>query len=505
MRRVSWVTLCAMTLWSAPFGCRAAEPAAGQVLFDFETVDLARLTEQDAAAKVVDGLDGKALEIVTREGAGYPGVLFRPADGAWDLRGAYAVAVDVFNPEDQPVRVLLQADNPGTTGVEGCSCASATIEPRRRGTVITTFGEWHGQAKPLDESRIISLRVFLDRPTGSRRFQIDNLRSVLFDRSRAEALMQSEFQQSVVNVLGRGINMGNMLEAPQEGAWGVRLDEAYFGEIAAAGFQNVRIPVRWSAHASADPPYTIAPEFLQRVRRAVDHALACGLRVVLNMHHYEEIMADPAAHRDRFLALWSQIAEAFADEPEALWLELLNEPSGKLTAEPWNALVGAAIPVVRATNPERMLVIGPPAWNAIDALPRLELPEDDRRITVTFHYYNPFSFTHQGASWVGAQSQQWLGTKWLGTPAEQRAVIRQFDAALEWSVEHRRPLYMGEFGAYSRADMDSRVRWTRFVADQAIERKFGFSYWEFCSGFGAWDPEAKAWREGLKRALLGIE
>jgi endoglucanase len=319
------------------------------------------------------------------------------------------------------------------------------------------------------------------------------------------AVFATDYFKSLDNRLGRGINMGNMLEAPREGEWGVRLDEAYFKTIAEAGFQNVRIPTKWSSRTAKEPPYTIDPEFLSRVERAVDAALAAGLQVILNIHHYEEVMQDPAGQKPRFEAIWRQIAERFRDRPEALWFELLNEPMGKLTAGPWNEMIRDVIPIIRQTNPERWIVVGPPNWNSVDALSQLELPATDRRLAVTFHYYSPFQFTHQGAGWVGEQSKQWLGTKWTGSQAEQQAIIRQFDEAITWAVEQQRPLYLGEFGAYSTADMESRERWTRFVADQAVARKMGFAYWEFASGFGAWDPQAKAWREPLLKALTGAE
>ena len=57
--------------------------------------------------------------------------------------------------------------------------------------------------------------------------------------------------------LGRGINMGNMLEAPREGQWGVRLQDEYFEIIAAAGFNSVRIPIRWSAHTASAAPFAM--------------------------------------------------------------------------------------------------------------------------------------------------------------------------------------------------------------------------------------------------------
>jgi hypothetical protein len=158
--------------------------------------------------------------------------------------------------------------------------------------------------------------------------------------------------------------------------------------------------------------------------------------------------------------------------------------------------------VVRRSNPTREVVIGPVGWNGIGELKSLVLPEEDRHLVVTVHYYSPFQFTHQGASWAGPQAQQWLGTKWTGTPAERQAVEHDLDLAIAWAVKHRRPIYLGEFGAFIQADMESRARWTRFVADAAVQRKMGFGYWEFCSGFGVYDPAAERWIQPLKDALL---
>jgi len=96
--------------------------------------------------------------------------------------------------------------------------------------------------------------------------------------------------------LGRGINFGNALEAPNEGEWGVTLKSEYFDLTKTAGFTSVRIPIRWSAHAATNAPYTIANSFLQRIDWAIDQALTRKLAVVINIHHYEEIMINPAAH-----------------------------------------------------------------------------------------------------------------------------------------------------------------------------------------------------------------
>jgi endoglucanase len=156
--------------------------------------------------------------------------------------------------------------------------------------------------------------------------------------------------------------------------------------------------------------------------------------------------------------------------------------------------------VVRGSNPTRTVVVGPVAWNSIRMLPQLELPEDDRNLLVTVHFYDPFHFTHQGAEWAEGSSA-WLGTTW-GTDADKKAVTDSFDQAAAWGKDHHRPIYLGEFGEYSKSPMEGRARWTAFVARTAEARGMPWTYWEFCSGFGVYDPVAKAWREPLLRALM---
>ncbi len=302
-------------------------------------------------------------------------------------------------------------------------------------------------------------------------------------------------------LLGRGINLGNVFEAPREGDWGLTLQEDFFPLIKKAGFDAVRIPVRWSAHAQAKAPYRIDAKFLARIDWTVDQALKQERTAVLNIHHYEEMYADPRAQKERFLALWKQIAEHFKDRPDRLYFELLNEPHGKLDDATWNASLREALAVVRASNPKRAVLVGPAMWNNAANLKNLKLPADDRLLIVTFHYYNPFHFTHQGAEWV-KDSGKWLGTRWQGTPKEKQDVVKDLEAAAQWAKKEKRPLFLGEFGAYAKADIDSRARWTAFVREQAEQRGMSWAYWEFASGFGAYDREAKRWRQPLLSALV---
>jgi len=217
--------------------------------------------------------------------------------------------------------------------------------------------------------------------------------------------------------LGRGINFGNALEAPSEGEWGITLQANYFDIIADAGFDSVRVPIRWSAHAANASPYTIDQAFFERIDWVLEQSARTGLTTIINMHHYDELMADPAGHRARFLGLWRQIATRYANQPQSIYFEVLNEPHNAFSTNPsvWNSLFADALNIIRETNPTRAVVVGPVGYNAINDLDQLTLPADPNLI-VTVHFYSPFEFTHQGATWVSPVPP--LGASWNGSTTQ---------------------------------------------------------------------------------------
>ena len=260
----------------------------------------------------------------------------------------------------------------------------------------------------------------------------------------------------------RGINVGNALDGREGDVRPVGPDIVEL--IQRAGFDTVRIPVRWSAHVAPRPPFTIEPSFLGLVDMAIATALEADLDVVINVHHDRALNADPTRERPRFLALWSQIAARYADHPGRLHFELLNEPTAELTPQRWNELLPQALAVVRQTNRHRRVLIGSASMNALDALPELTLPADDH-LVVTIHYYSPMTFTHQGAPWHPG-ADRWIGTTW--DPDRQAAAVHADLAALAaWADHHGVPAFVGEFGAYEQADMADRVAWTTTVRRRA--------------------------------------
>jgi len=476
---------------------------SSRMVVDFETDKDIKIVAGLLKGRVVTVGDGRALEIESEAQGDYPWTMIEPVSGRWNLGEYDAILMDVQNLADTALRVLLRINDPGVNGRECRNTESVTIAAKRNGVLSVPYGSWHGSpGHALDRTNITGITVMLDHPEQSHHFRVDDIRAVTYERIKMSVLYQSAFYRDLKPFFGRGINLGNALDAPQEGRWGVTLKEAYFPAIRNAGFDSVRIPVSWSEHADEQPPYTIDPAFFARVDWAVACALRQELNVVLNMHHYDAFFENVKQHNARFLALWRQIAVHYRTSPQTLCFELLNEPHGNMSSPEWNRIVADTLKAVRKSNPDRWIMVGPTHFNSITKLGELELPEEDRKLVVTVHYYLPHNFTHQGASWAGEAVRQLKDIRWSGDPAERDAVRKDFDSAMAWAIRHQRPIYLGEFGSYSTAAMADRARWTRCVAGEAAAHRMGSAYWEFCSGFGAYDSQQEAWRKPLLDALI---
>lgn len=299
--------------------------------------------------------------------------------------------------------------------------------------------------------------------------------------------------------MARGINIIGYDTAVWKDHTKGRFKEKYFRIIKEAGFSTIRMNL--FAFSGMDSTYTLKPEWLETLDWAVKKGLEAKLMVILDMHEYNAMADDPVAKKEMFMAVWRQLAPRYKDQPADVVFELLNEPNQKLSVELWNQYLVDAINLVRETNPDRTLIIGPGNWNGIESLPTLVLPQNDRNIIVTVHFYHPMPFTHQGAYWA-KDFKDLSGIKWTGTKEEKKDVETRLKVARDWSKANDRPIFLGEFGAYDKGDMDSRARYTSFVARTAEKFGFSWAYWQFDSDFIVYNIDKENWVMPILNALM---
>ena len=277
-----------------------------------------------------------------------------------------------------------------------------------------------------------------------------------------------------------------------------RFQDRHFRRIREGGFQTVRINLHAFSHMDADNRLSLT--WFKTLDWAVDAALANNLTVILDEHNYNECGRDEVSCETKLMAFWRQVAPHYQNAPAGVVFEILNEPNGKLTPGLWNGYLKEALAVIRKTNPTRNVIIGPARWNGIRALSEMELPAEDPHIIVTIHYYLPMAFTHQGASW-SKETAHLSGVTW-GTEEERRRVDADFAGVQQWAKTAGRPILLGEFGAYDKADMDSRVRYISYLARTAESLGWAWTYWQFDSDFLAYDMAKDDWVGPVHAALV---
>lgn len=312
--------------------------------------------------------------------------------------------------------------------------------------------------------------------------------------------LAAQYLQANVAQVSRSINLDLALYGDEDRRqWGSQVERKHLVAIKQAGFTAIRLPLYWAAFQDPKPPYMVDPAYFPRVNRVIDLALEQGLAVILDNHKDKPLTADPAANHDRFLALWSQLATYYSRMPPQVMYEPFAEPCEKLD-DVWNAYFADALKVIRTYDPHRTVLVGPAKWNAVSALPMLELPKDDG-LLVVFHDYFPIPFSFQGEEIPGLDTQKWLGQKFPSKPAALTGIGTDLDAALAWSKAHQRPIFLEEFGSSANADSESRARHLKAWREGAEARKIPWSVWSFASTYSFYDLEKDTWMPGFLEAL----
>ena len=315
----------------------------------------------------------------------------------------------------------------------------------------------------------------------------------------------------VYDALGLGWNLGNQLDAHNNGIsgetfWGnPMVNQNLFDAIAKAGFKSVRIPVTWMGHIGPAPDYIIQSQWIDRVAEIVDYAEKAGLTSIINIHHDGAdsnywLDIKNAALNDatnvrieaEIAALWSQIAERFADKGETLIFESMNEihdggwgwganrtDGGKQyrTFNHWQQVFVDAVRKTGGKNSDRWLIV-PTYCTNIDMGDYLTLPDDpSRRLIVAVHCYEPYEYT------LEAQYPEWGHTGTVGKKHKngENELLAQLDNVValrnSWGV----PVYIGEFGCVHRDDQRAeafRKYYLQYYCKAASDRKLPIIYWD---------------------------
>jgi aryl-phospho-beta-D-glucosidase BglC (GH1 family) len=291
-----------------------------------------------------------------------------------------------------------------------------------------------------------------------------------------------------ITQMKKGINLGNTHDPPTEAGWNnPKAEEYYFDLYKEAGFDCVRIPVRWDNYTSKTPPYKITDYWLNRIEQVVDWGLERDLFIVINAHHEEWIKSDYSeTNKARFDSIWAQIAERFKNKSEKLLFEIINEPYG-LNKTQNDDLHARVLSVIRKTNPTRLVIFQGHNWGGSDELITAAIPDDDYLIG-SFHSYDPYLFGLEGE-----------GT-W-GSAADYNELDRKFKAVSDWSVANDIPVFLGEFGAINSGDYNSRMRHYRAYLE--LSYKYGFTpvAWDDGGNFRIMERQQKDWNE-IKDILI---
>ncbi|WP_027579843.1 cellulase family glycosylhydrolase [Bradyrhizobium sp. Ai1a-2] len=299
-----------------------------------------------------------------------------------------------------------------------------------------------------------------------------------------------------VAALGRGINILGY-DGIWEGAENAPFRLENLTAIQQAGFSHVRINFFGFKHMDSDS--ILDEAVLKRLDAVIEEVLARKLIPILDEHDTDFCQRYIAGCVEKLKSFWKQIASRYAGKYPELVFEILNEPGGHMTSAEWNSLLNECLGIVRVTNPERTVIVA--VLNTDEApIDELVLPAGDRKLIVTFHYYAPIRFTHQGAPWSRIFST--IGPLDWGAPEDEARVVADFTRINLWSQREKRPIYLGEFGVYERAPTGSRLRYLSSVARNADRFGWAWAYWQFDHDFAAFDSARQTWNWDVLRALI---
>ena len=309
----------------------------------------------------------------------------------------------------------------------------------------------------------------------------------------AEETFDDLNQEEITAAMGASWNLGNQFDAYANGkgdetSWGnPTVKKELIQAVKNAGFKSIRIPVTYMGRIGPQTTYKIDEAWLDRIQEVVDWCIECDLYVIINIHHDGNQDSDNGAWLDcsapnqnaivaKFEACWRQIAEKFADYDEHLIFESMNEvgASGNPTQAVYDNINNynqVFVDTVRQTsdnNAKRWLLV--PGWytnidNTVGdygfAIPTdthrdSSIPESEKRIMVSVHYYDPWDF---GGDDTSGSYSQWgedgNPSKKVTWNSDEDYMEGQIKKVYNKFVTTGYPVIIGEYGCINKTDSDA--------------------------------------------------
>lgn len=309
-----------------------------------------------------------------------------------------------------------------------------------------------------------------------------------------------------------GVNLTNWFQAESPASINfTKYTKQDFENIKSLGADVIRLPINLHSMVGASPEYPLDSLFLFFLDQVVDWAEEVDIHLILDNHTFSPTDdTDPNIGRI-LVPVWTQLAEHYTDRSELIHYEVLNEPHG-ISNEDWNAIQLSVVNAIRTVDEKHSIIVGGSdfnSYNSLSAMPQYA----DTNLIYTFHFYDPFILTHQGASWVGipmddlggipfpyeASSMPSLPSSLVGTWAQSSFnnysnegnatwVKQQLDIALSFAEERGVPVFCGELGVYDlTSDNQSRVNWHEVVNGYLNEHGISWTNWDYHGGFGIFE------------------
>ncbi len=170
-------------------------------------------------------------------------------------------------------------------------------------------------------------------------------------------------------------------------------------EIAKAGFKTIRLPVAFD-HYMPDNYAALDNGLLNKLQMIYAKCNQLNIKLVIVYHYGKLTNENIYSENDRIIRIWKQVIKSMInDSPDNLFFELYNEPTTDMDV--WKSSATTLVRELRKEDPNRIFIIGGANYNGISELLHMgKLDVDDGKILYTFHFYEPYIFTHQGADWT---------------------------------------------------------------------------------------------------------